>query len=112
MTRMNQHQPAVDAFHLAYEQRYGAKPTWTAKRVKQVKDLVRLHGLDEVIRRINVLFSDPPTWMTEPFTVALLVGAFDSLAIGAGVVQRHRDGLSGDELRRMAEQMESDDDAD
>ena len=103
---MADHTAALSAFHTHYKNRYGAEPTWNNRTVAQLKRLVRAHGTDEVVRRIGILFSDAPAWINEPYTVPLLEGVFDALAVPASAIGRAKEGLSGDDLRQLAEAMD------
>lgn len=78
-------QKAIDAFHVAYRSaNAGAKPTWGAKQVGQLKALVTKHSADEVTRRIGVLASAPPIFLRgSSWDVGTLVQHFDKLAAPA-----------------------------
>lgn len=73
------HQPAVADFDARYRAAYETKPTWGGKQVGQLKKLVASHGIDEVRRRIGVLFEAPPPFLTGPHDVGTLVQHFDKL---------------------------------
>ncbi len=73
------HQPAVAEFDSRYRAAYETKPTWGAKQVGQLKKLVASHGIDEVLRRIGVLFEAPPSFLAGPHDVGTLVQHFDKL---------------------------------
>lgn len=74
-------QQAIDAFHAAYRDAFGVKPTWGGKQVGQLKPLVAKHGAGEVVRRVGVLASAPPTFLRgSPWDVGTLVAHFDKLA--------------------------------
>ena len=80
--KRNGHQPAVDEFDRRYRAAYeGAKPTWGAKPIAQLKRLVAAHGVTEVVRRIGILFEHPPAFLQPPFDVGTLVQHFDKLAV-------------------------------
>lgn len=99
---MAPHTPVVDLFHRLYSERYGVAPTWSGQMVARLKRLIGEHGIVEVNRRIEILFTDAPAWINEPYTVPLLCGVFDALAIPASAVARKKAGLSGDDLRTLA----------
>jgi hypothetical protein len=109
VTKRTGYQPAVDDFHEAYRRRYGATPTWAARQIAQIRALVKAHGLGEVRRRIAVLFTDGPRWISEPYTVGLLVGCWDHLVVPQKAIRRHKEGLTADELLALADELEGDD---
>jgi len=65
----------------------GKKPTWTAIAGANLKRLLKAHGAAEVQRRIGVLFSSPPRWLSPPFTLETLVRHFDALAVSSAANQ-------------------------
>lgn len=71
-----------DAFDAAYrEQNAGAKPTWGARQIAQLKKLISAHTAAEVQRRIAVLFSPgAPGFIRPPFDIGTLEFHFDKLA--------------------------------
>ncbi len=71
-----------DAFDAAYrEQNAGAKPTWGARQIAQLKKLISAHTAPEVQRRIAVLFSPgAPAFIRPPFDIGTLEFHFDKLA--------------------------------
>ena len=76
------HRGAIDEFDRRYRAAYdGAKPTWGAKQVAQLKKLVHAHRCPEVVRRIGILFEHPPAFLSPPFDVGTLVQHFDKLAV-------------------------------
>ena len=69
------HQPAIEHFDARYADAYGCRPEWRAAgEAKQIADLTKRHGADEVIRRIDALFdgSAELAWLKPPFTVGTL----------------------------------------
>jgi hypothetical protein len=69
------HQPAIDHFDARYSDAYGCRPEWRAAgEAKQIADLTKRHGADEVIRRIDTLFDGSAglSWLKPPFTVGTL----------------------------------------
>lgn len=58
------HARVVAAFDAHYAERNGCKPTWDAKRGRMVSDLLKKQHPDELIRRIVVLFTDPPSFLS------------------------------------------------
>lgn len=75
--------PVTDAFQTRFVVEYNRKPQWGGREIKHVKDLVRAHGTEEVVRRVHVMFDDPPNWLRPPFTLGTLVANFDTFVIGA-----------------------------
>ena len=73
------HQEAVDTFHQAYLGAYSSKPRWTDKQIGMMVQLVKSHGSAEVVRRIGILFTSPPSFLKGPHDVATLVQHFDKL---------------------------------
>lgn len=81
---------ALNDFHQRYLGAYGAAPSWKGAPSKNLSDLVREHGVDEVRRRIAFLFTYPPKWLTPPFDMGVLKSQFDKLVpAGAVGVRRH-----------------------
>ena len=71
---------AIATFHDAFVKAYGAKPSWGVKRAAMMKRLVKEHGLDEVKRRIAVLFERGlGRWPEPPYTIGVLSSQFDRL---------------------------------
>lgn len=76
------HQPAIEHFDARYSEAYGCRPEWRAAgEAKQIADLTKRHGADEVIRRIDTLFdgSAELAWLKPPFTVGTLVNNWNRL---------------------------------
>lgn len=95
-------QVAIDTFHRAYFDAYGAAPTWGAKQCAMVKRLVSAHGVDVVRDRIERLFAGGgPSWIQPPFTVGTLVTHFDALV---AVPVNPRKSLSPSEIRERGYQ--------
>lgn len=74
------HQPAIAEFDARYRAAYQTKPTWGDKQAAQIIRLVTAHGVDEVRRRIGILFDSPPSFLTGPHDVGTLVQHFDKLS--------------------------------
>lgn len=72
-------QLAIDAFDRAFTDAYGARPTWGAKQCAQLKRLLSAHGLDEVLRRMGLLFGGALSWPPAPYDLGVLVLQFDRL---------------------------------
>ncbi len=70
----------IAEFQRRFGNAYGVKPTWGAKPGAQAKRLIKAHGHAEVLRRIEILFTEPPDWLTPPFDFSTLVQHFDKLA--------------------------------
>lgn len=82
---------AIAAFHDAYVQAYGAKPTWGVARAAMMKRLVKEHGLDVVKERIDRLFTvGLGRWPEPPYTLSVLVSQFDRLVAVKSSPQRVR----------------------
>lgn len=74
-------QGAVDAFDGYYRRTHGdAKATWDGKRVAMVKTLVSKHGAPEILRRIHVLETSPPSFPPAPWDLGSFVQHFDKIA--------------------------------
>jgi len=58
----------------------GAKPTWGGKQGKQVKDLLKDHGIETCIQRAQNMFEAPPKFPPPPYDLGTLVGHFDKFA--------------------------------
>ncbi len=69
----------IDHFHKRYVGAYGKGPTWNSKTGAQVKRILKAHTLAEAIRRCDVLFDAPPTWLSEPYDFGTYVQHFDKL---------------------------------
>ena len=71
-------QPAMDAFVERYVKAYSKlRPKWTARDVRQIDDLIRAYGTDEVVRRIHVMFDYPPEWMRGSITIGFFVSQWN-----------------------------------
>jgi len=90
------HKTVVEAFHQMFmDANDGATPRWTAREGKVVKDLLASHAPEEIIRRAEIMFTEPRRWPTPPFTIHSLSRFFDQYAIrlkpqNAGVVDRDK----------------------
>jgi hypothetical protein len=79
------HKETVDHFHRRFTERFGKGPTWNGKTGNIVSRLIKLHGGEEVRRRIDVLFDAPPAFLaSSPPDVGTLSQHFDKLVIPAG----------------------------
>lgn len=68
----------TDRFQALYQQQNsGAKPTWGPEPVSVLRKLMDQHGLEEVLARMDRMFTAPPRWLDPPFTVRTLRGNFD-----------------------------------
>ncbi len=72
------HQAVIAEFTTRYRAAYGADPSWP-KWTGQVKALLKSHSPDEIRRRIEILFTSPPTWLQGPYDFGTLVQHFDKL---------------------------------
>jgi hypothetical protein len=66
-------------FFELYERAYGQKPGWAGREVTLVKSLLKRAGPDEVIRRMVVMFTGPPEWLSPPYDIATLSSQFNKL---------------------------------
>lgn len=80
----------------------GAKPTWGVQQRAAVERLLRGPGLQESLRRAQVMFTSPPAWMSGPFDLATLEKHFDKFAAAASAAPRQA-GLSFDQLANLDE---------
>ena len=78
--KRSEYKPATDAFQARFEAAYHVKPKWGGREINHIKALIRSHGANEVIRRINVMFDNPPKWMTSALDMATFVHHFDKFA--------------------------------
>lgn len=70
-----------------------AKPTYPTRGRKQLDDLIRVHGVEEVCRRISIYFDDPPFRLRDGSRdFARFLGNFDLLASGSGNTSKHEAG--------------------
>ena len=60
------HHRVIREWDQLFQQYRGHKPTWRAKQTKLVKDLLRVHDVVEICRRIHVAYEDPPKWPPNP----------------------------------------------
>lgn len=75
------HASVVAEFDQRYRDRFRTKPTWGEKQGKLVKGLLAQHSAGEVIRRIEILFTSPPSWLdASALDLGTLVRHFDKLA--------------------------------
>lgn len=87
--------PVTDAFMTRYADKHGKKPSWTARDVKHIKTLIQREGVDEVVRRVHVMFDDPPRWMLPPFTLNTLVAHWNALVDGQAKIAREHNASRG-----------------
>ncbi len=75
------HQTAIAAFDAYYRGEHGgAKPTWNPKNAKLMSQLVKAHGVEEVVRRIRILKTAPPKFPPAPWDMGVFSQHFDKLA--------------------------------
>lgn len=98
--RVDGYKETVAAFHNLFVTAYDSKPTWTAAHGAQLKRLINEHGADEVRRRITILFTAAPSWITPPFTFNTLVRHFDALVSESRTSSARRGGMSPEEIMR------------
>lgn len=85
--KVERYKETVAHFHQRYVARFERKPTWNGKAGRLLVPLIRTHGADEVIRRIDVLFDSPPSFLLgSPPDVGTLAQHFDKLVAPAGRV--------------------------
>lgn len=82
------HGSVVAEFDQRYRDRYRSKPTWGDKQGKLVKQLLAKHSAGEIIRRIGILFTSPPTFL-------------DGAAIDIGTLAQHFDKLAAPAQQRL-----------
>lgn len=95
-------QHSLDVFDTRYREAYGRKPSWNGRTCASLKKLVAAHGNDEVVRRIGILFSSPPAFLTGPHDVGTLVQHFDKLAQPA----RARRTVAQEQMDRQIDRVE------
>lgn len=61
----------------------GLTPKWGKREFVMVAQIVASHGVEEIVRRIDNMFTSPPRWMKPPFTLGTLVRHFDQFVITA-----------------------------
>ncbi len=82
----------IDDFDGRYRESYGTSATWGAKQGSHVKRLLKAHGEVEVRRRIENMFTSPPSWLKPPFDFGTFVQHFDKFVVGASQQTfRHRE---------------------
>lgn len=75
----------TDRFGELYrEANAGAAPTWDGKRMAFMKQLLTSHGLEEVLRRMEIMFKSPPSWPPPPHDMTCFRSHFDRFAKPAG----------------------------
>lgn len=85
-------QRAIDHFAQRYRTAYATDYDWgpEGRDPKQIRDLVKKWGLDEVIRRTDLLFDGKgPTWLKPPFTVSTLKSQWNALAQATAPARAH-----------------------
>ena len=79
----------TDVFGALYRERaHGEHHRWFDRHFANAKKLIRESGADEVIRRIGILFDDPPRWLSPPFTFDTLVSQWNVLVVSASEAER------------------------
>jgi hypothetical protein len=81
----------TDAFQSRWEATYRTKPRWAGREFRNIKALIRSHGANEVVRRVHVMFDDPPPWMTPPLTLNTFVAQFDAFVMRGDDARRAHD---------------------
>lgn len=66
----------MDAYWVAFERANGSKPNPHPRTLAELRERVVQAGADEVIRRIEIMFSDPPAWPAGPHDLTNLVGQY------------------------------------
>lgn len=89
-------QIGIDSFHEYFMRTHdGAKPSWEPKNVKRMHELVRVHGLEAVQRRISILETSPPLWPPSPWDLDTFAKHFDKVAAPSkGARGSHNDGMA------------------
>jgi len=76
------HQQAIAEFTAYFERTHaGAKPTWNGKTAKLIGAVVKAHGLHELMRRLHVLETAPPSFPPAPWDAPTFAQHFDRLAV-------------------------------
>ncbi len=73
----------------------GLTPKWTKREYVMVARIIASHGVDEIVRRIDNMFTSPPKWMSPPFTLGTLIRHFDQFVITAAEAEQAKRGQSG-----------------
>lgn len=92
------HQTVIAAFNEWFVAAYETKPTWGAKQGARVNRLLKQHSVSEILRRIEILFASPPSWLVPPFDLGTLEQHFDKLAQPATKPRGHDEPRMGTEL--------------
>ncbi len=71
------HQSAIDGFHQRFRARYDAKPDWGGKQIKLLSSLLKRHGLDALLTRMDFMFSGKAKWPPGPYSLDTFVSNFD-----------------------------------
>lgn len=78
------HQQAIAEFDAYYQRTHGgARPTWKGKNATLMAGLVKSHGAHEILRRIHVLETSPPTWPVSPWDMPTFSQHFDKIAVAS-----------------------------
>lgn len=93
----------IDHFDRRYKAAYNGPPTWGPKTGAQVKRILKHHALDEAIRRCDILFDAPPSWLTEPYDFATYVQHFDKLVAPSRGPRTRQQAQMDNQLDRVRE---------
>jgi len=81
-------QLGIDSFHSYFVRTHGGeKPSWDPRNLKRMHDLVRVRGVETVVRRLEILESSPPKWPDPPWDLATFVQHFDKVAAPSNSTQ-------------------------
>ena len=81
-------QLGIDSFHSYFVRNHGGeKPSWDPRNLKRMHDLVRVRGVETVVRRLEILESSPPKWPDPPWDLATFVQHFDKVAAPSNSTQ-------------------------
>lgn len=97
ITEGREYQRALTHFDTRFFAAYAAKPTWSGKNCKLLRELVRAHGADQVIARTDRMFDQPLDWPPGPYDVGYLSQRFDQL-VAVGRASSSRRGLTPQEI--------------
>lgn len=73
------HSRVIAVIDRLYLQANKTRATWGSHQRKLIKTLIQAHGADEVIRRVELLYSGRLRWPPAPWDVATIAAHFDKL---------------------------------
>lgn len=78
----------VAAFFDRYQGAYGSKPHWSGKEGKMIKALMIASDVAEILRRLEIMFTKPPSWLRPPFDPGTFVQHFNKFVIASDDIVR------------------------